>query len=696
MKPELIVIDTVQGIDDLREYLRDKEYIAYDTETTGLTNRHQVIGFSVCADEAKAFYVILAMWQNAQLVWNPLTTASIELHKELQSKQLIMHNGVFDCMMAEANFKVRLIESLHTDTMVLAHILNENERIGLKEIAKRRYGEDSAKEQAEMKASIIANGGKITKDAYELYKADPYLIGKYGAQDAWLTYKVFTDMVPELYDQRLDKFFYEEETMPLLRGPTYDLNTTGLTVDMPSLIQLKKTLQVEIAQDKDFITTETLEHVKDKYPGTNKKNVFNIGSSQQLSWLLFGKLGLEFGRLTDEGKVVCKALGLRLPYTVSAKRDFINRCEQSKGREYAPAGFSNGKKVRAKKVKDPWNYIAADKDTLAKHAARYEWIGKLLEHNKKLKLLNTYVEGIEERTNYGVIYPSFLQTGTTSGRYSSRNPNWQNLPRKDKRIKACIVARPGKVFVGADYSQLEPRVFSYLSNDEPLKAAFNGSNDFYSVIGQRVYDKYDSTPQKEGSPDAFGIKYPHLRDLSKVIALATVYGATAFQLMKTTGKSQQDTREDMDTYLSEFPGVKKLMLESHKMAKAEGQVKTLFGRPRRIPEAKRITKLYGDLPHEEYPYEVRSLLNLSTNHRVQGTAASIVNRASIRFKELCINTEISAKIVLQVHDSIVAECDEKDSENVSLLLQEAMENTVILEGVPLEALPKIGKNLSEV
>lgn len=162
---------------------------------------------------------------------------------------------------------------------------------------------------------------------------------------------------------------------------------------------------------------------------------------------------------------------------------------------------------------------------------------RLLEYQRKIKILNTYVEGIQERTRYGIIRPSFLRHGTTSGRYLSRNPNFQNLPRDDKRIKGCITARPGRTFVGADYSQLEPRVFAYFSKDERLLQAFRGTDDFYSVIGMEVYGKTDCTPQKEDSPDAFGIKYKRLRDLSKVIALASTYGATASKLASTTGKS---------------------------------------------------------------------------------------------------------------------------------------------------------------
>ncbi len=698
MKTQLIVIDTIEGIKELQAYLSDKEYIAVDTETTGLTARDQVIGFSVCAEEDKAYYVIIAKWHNNTLEYNhdsEYQEQVIHTLKSLNSKALIMHNGVFDCMMIESNFKISLINSLHTDTMILAHLLDENRRVGLKELATLYFGEDSTIEQKEMEASVLANGGQLTKDKYDLYKGDPYLIGKYGAKDTLLTLKLFYQLVGELHDQGLDKFFYEDESMPLLRGPTYQLNTTGMNVDLNRLATLKSTLKAECLEARDFIYTEIHNHIKDKYPGTNKKNTFNIGASQQLSWLLFGQLKLEFSTLTKVGKTVCRALGLRLPYIRVAKRDFIAICQNSVGEVYEPESKINGKIKKAKKIKEPWAYIAADKGTIKKLAYKYKWIEVLLEYQHKTKLLNTYVEGIEERVQYGTITSSYLQHGTLTGRYASRNPNLMNLPRNDQRVKECFVARPGKVFVSADYSQLEPRTFAFYSQDPRLMSAFDGTSDFYSVVGMEVYEKYDCTPQKDGSKDAFGVKYKILRDLSKVIALASAYGATPNQLAPTTGKSIDDTTSDMEKYFERFAGVRTMMLEAHDLAKEHGFVTNHFGRIRRIPEAKRITKLYGKVDHWELPYEARKLLNMACNFRIQSTGASIINRAAIRFYNDCKRLEIDCRLVSQIHDELVIECNEQDAENVSLLLQNAMENTNHLEGVPLEAIPRITKNLAK-
>lgn len=678
MKPELIVIENETDLELMIQYLSQFEYLAYDCETTGLTKHSTVIGFSLCGDESRAYYVVLWKYIDGNLESSECFVEATRFVKSLESRKLIMHNSVFDCMIAEAYFHANLMPSVHTDTMILAHLLDENRRVGLKELASSIFGEDSADEAKEMKESVIKNGGKLTKACYEMWKCDSQIMGKYGAKDALLTYMLFTHLVPILYEQGLDKFFYEEESMPLLRGPTYDMNTTGMEVNTSKLSELKKTLEAECAELKSLIYAEIANKTKDKYPGTNKTNSFLVSSPQQLSWLLFGAYELEFGTLTKAGKTVCKALGFdRLPYTFKAKREFIKACLES----------------TEKKYQNPYKYLACDKKLLAKYADKYKWVKYLLEYQKKQKLLNTYVIGIEERIQYGLIQPSFLQHGTSSGRYSSRSPNFQNLPRDDKRIKGIIVSRTGRKFVGADYSQLEPRVFASLSGDERLCSSFNDRFDFYSVVGCEVYGKLECLPLKEGK-NSFGQEFPKLRQDSKVFALASTYGATGHQLAPMMGKTPDEAQQDINAYFEAFPKVREMMKESHNLAKKQGYVNSMFGRPRRIPEATKIDRIYRNSP--DLPYEARSLLNLAVNHRIQSTAASIVNRSAIKLYENLKLANINAKLVLQVHDSLIVECDEIDAENVAIIMQDAMENTCELGGVKLEAVPKIGKNLSEV
>jgi DNA polymerase I-like protein with 3'-5' exonuclease and polymerase domains len=301
---QLHIIRTLNELKELETYLSDKEFIAFDTETSGLDKDAEVIGFSVCADVEVGYYVILASWNATEQKLEYLETKSAakDFMTFLQTKQLVMQNGNFDCEKVFDNFGVQLVGSLHTDTLIAGHLLNENRSNGLKERGLELYGESAVAEMREMKESITKNGGTITKDKYELYKADADLIARYGAKDAILTLKLFYNDVPQLYAENLDAFFYEDESMPLLRGPTYDMNTVGLKVDVDALQKLRQSLEAECLDALAFINKEIWPHVQERYPGTSKVKTFNLNSGEQLSWLLFGKLNNEFNLLTEGAK----------------------------------------------------------------------------------------------------------------------------------------------------------------------------------------------------------------------------------------------------------------------------------------------------------------------------------------------------------------------------------------------------------
>lgn len=700
---KLKIVRTNVGVAKLREYLKDKTLLTFDTETTGVISTSEVIGYSICAEPGVGWYVITAYWDVAaqELKYLETKDTAPDVMTDLVGKDIVMHNAVFDCAMVQNNYRVDLMPSLHSDTMVMAHLLDENRSVGLKELCEGFYGADARKEQTEMKESVARNGGELTKKNYELYKADADLIAKYGAKDAILTYNLFFELLPKLYDEQMDGFFYDDESMPLLRGPTYQLNTTGLKVDTNRLQTLKKELEIEAMQLKEFIHREIQPHIAAKYPATNKKNHFNIGSGNQLAWLLFEQLNNQFVKVSNAGADLCEAFEMKRPYQNSDKRYFIDIVKENKGAVWREKGKwcpKKKKKLGEAKVKDYWTYLSTDKLVLGTFSKKYKWVEALLKYKKVTKLLSTYVEGIQSRMQYGIIYPQFLQIGTTSGRYSSKAPNFQNLPRDDKRIKSCIIARPGKVFVGADYSQLEPRVFASYAQDERLMSCFAKGEDFYSVIGCTTYEKDGfNLIKNDKDPKFFGNAFPKLRQDSKTFGLAATYGTTAHKMAPVLEMEVPQAQAVIDDYFDKFPSVRNnVMLEAHKLVIKQGYVENLFGRKRRIPDAMSIKRIYKTTTHSELPYTARNLLNLAVNHRIQSTGASIVNRAAIQFLNLCKLYNIDAKIVLQVHDELVVECNEADAEIVKLLLKDAMENTVKLNGVDLVADPKIGKNLAEL
>lgn len=700
MREKLTIVKTLEELKVLQEYIKNNDYIAFDCETTGVTKGSKIIGYSICATPEEAFYVINSAWDKEKQVLVDTEVASFakKTLELLVGKSLIGHNGVFDCSMINDNYGVSLIDCLHTDTMILAHLLDENRHVGLKELGVSLFGENAKDEQIKMKESVTKNGGQLTKDNYELYKADADLIAEYGAKDALLTIKIFYTLVPQLYEQGLDTFFYEEESMPLLRGPTYQLNTTGIRVDHEKLEKLRSTLEAECLEAKAFIYSEITSLVKDKYPGTKKANTFNIASGKQLAWLLFDKLENDFYGLTKEGRNVQKALNLKPVYTKKARIEFLHAIQGQKGVIWDKGTWNKKSKriMRPKKIGDWWTYLACDKTVLKLFENKYEWVKKYLKYAKNQKLLNTYVLGIQSRMQYNIIRPSFLQHGTTSGRYSCKQPNLQNLPRDEKRVKNVLIARPGKTFVGADYSQLEPRVFASFSDDERLINCFHSGDDFYSVIGAEVFNK-SGVSLKKDDPNSFAKKFPELRNAAKVIALSATYGTTAPKMAPALGKSMDQAQDIIDNYFETFPKVKELMLKAHDIAKKEGQVKNLFGRPRRMPAALDIFKIYGNKSHEELPYEVRNTLNLAINHTIQSTGASIMNRASIAFYNACKELDwTEVKIVTQIHDEVIVECPNDLAEDVKTVLKHCMENTVVLPKVDLKADPIAAKIMSEL
>lgn len=683
----LKIITKLEELEELKQYLSAFDVVAFDTETTGLDESAEIIGLSVCAETDVAYYVILQEWnKETQALIKYETIDNIkQFCNLLKSKKLVMHNAVFDCSMVQRCYNVDLMPSLCVDTLILAHLIDENQFLGLKDLGAKFFGQSAKEEYNELSKSIIENGGiaRINKKSnnMEMYKADAQILAKYGAKDALLTFNLMAVLLDELAkDDKLWKFFFDDECMPLLRGPTYQMNTAGLKIDVERLKKLEADLKFEILKLEERIYSGIYEYVKDIYPGTTKKNTFNINSPSQFSWLLFVRLGQEFKKLTPAGRKLAKDLCGKLPYTMAAKRDFI-------------------KKVLAT-GKNPAKYIAADKAALSQLKDKYTWVQDFLDYKRLDKMMTTYVHGIQERINYGIIRPSFLQHGTTSGRYSSKNPNFQNQPRDDKRIKECVIARPGKVFVGADYSQLEPRVFAFYSKDIALMKCFETKEDFYSVIGARVYKKEGLSLHKE-DPGSFANLYKNLRQNAKTIGLSATYGTTAFKMVDavTTESGKRMTIEEcqtiIDEYFEAFPSVYKFMTDTHQKVVKTGQVENLYGRPRRIPDAMQLQR-YGRFVHGNLPYNLRNLLNLAVNHTIQSTAASIVNRSAISLSNKLQENKINAKIVLQVHDSLVVECEESQAQQVADIMKECMENTCKLDGVALEAEPKIGKNLAEV
>ena len=302
-------------------------------------------------------------------------------------------------------------------------------------------------------------------------------------------------------------------------------------------------------------------------------------------------------------------------------------------------------------------------------------VSRLLEYRQLSKLKSTYADGLCACIGEdGRIHTTFNQTEARTGRISSLEPNLQNIPvRTDegRRLREYFIAPKGRTLCDADYSQIELRVLASIAEDENMISAFSSGTDIHTVTAAQVF----------GLP--IDMVTPILRSRAKAVNFGIVYGIGAFSLSKDIGVTRAEADSYIKNYLATYKGVAEYMENIIKSAKADGFVKTLFGRRRYLPELNNsngMLRAFGE--------------RVARNAPIQGTAADIIKLAMIRVYNR-LKTELpSAKLILQVHDELIVECEEKDAETVCNILSEEMENSAKLK-VKLTADAACGKNWLE-
>jgi DNA polymerase-1 len=310
-------------------------------------------------------------------------------------------------------------------------------------------------------------------------------------------------------------------------------------------------------------------------------------------------------------------------------------------------------------------------DLKDKHPA----VSLLLEYRKLAKLKSTYTDGLQNCiADDGRIHTTFNQTEARTGRISSLEPNLQNIPvRTDegKRLREFFVAEDGKVLVDADYSQIELRVLASMANDQNMISAFQSGIDIHTATAAQVF----------GMP--IDMVTPVMRSRAKAVNFGIVYGIGAFSLAKDIGVTRKEADNYIKSYLATYPQVAKYMEDTINDAKLNGFVTTLFGRRRYLPElasSNGMLRAFGE--------------RVARNAPIQGTAADIIKLAMIKVYERLEKELPTAHLILQVHDELIVECEEKDADKVCNLLAEEMKNAVSLS-VELTADSAYGKNWLE-
>lgn len=315
---------------------------------------------------------------------------------------------------------------------------------------------------------------------------------------------------------------------------------------------------------------------------------------------------------------------------------------------------------------------------LAKLKDIHPIIGEILKYREIQKLVSTYIDNIPQMADMnGRVHPGFNQAGTTTGRFSSTNPNIQNIPTQGEmgtEVRNAFVAPRGSLLAAFDYSQIEIRVLAALSGDETLKGVFARGGDVHASVASRVF----GVPEKEVTKD--------MRRKAKVINFGIIYGMGVNALKENLGGTRAEAQEFYEHYFQTFPRVGEYFENVKKKAGGQGYTETYFGRRR----------YFADIA-SHIPYIRAAAERMAMNAPLQGTAADIIKFAMIKTEHAISEAGLSenVRLLLQVHDELVYEVDEKALSSAEKVIVSAMETAVDFP-VPLVVSSASGKRWGEL
>jgi DNA polymerase I-like protein with 3'-5' exonuclease and polymerase domains len=529
----------------------------------------------------------------------------------------IGHNLVFDLTSVAKYYGGRVPAGPYFDTMIASFISdNRNKnKCGLADCLKREFGYEMEK--------------GVGKEV-EVY--DFNTVAKYAYLDSKYTFLLWKSLLPKLEAGDLNRVFALE--MDVLRV-LCDMKLTGAVIDTVSLEQLKIDLEAKVDEARGNI-----------YKAAGRE--FNINSNQEKQVLLYGT--------KEEG-----GRGLK-PKVLTTKGIQKDRA----GSDLSQSDYS----VSAEAL-EPYR----DKDPL---------VTAMLEYADYNKLLSTYVipylGGEIERTTAGKtrtetkdsllidgrLHGDFVQHGAETGRFSSRNPNLQNVPAPHtahgKAIRNLFTAPPGQKLIVADYSQIEPRVIASFSEDPIMMDNYLEGRDIYTTIG-----------------DTMGVD----RKAGKVLVLAMAYGVGPDKIAASIGCTKTEAKDLLDRFAKEFPAIssyRSKVISATRAGKPVAHIKTITGRRRYLPEI--MSRDNGTRAQAE---------RQAFNTKIQGSAADIIKIAMVRAWSMIPK---EARIILTVHDELVVTTPAELAEETAEKLREAMEDIQVLK-VPLIADIKIVERWGE-
>ncbi|UKV14406.1 DNA polymerase I [Thalassospiraceae bacterium SW-3-3] len=301
---------------------------------------------------------------------------------------------------------------------------------------------------------------------------------------------------------------------------------------------------------------------------------------------------------------------------------------------------------------------------------------KILEWRQLSKLKSTYTDALAHHINpaTGRVHTSYGQTNVNTGRLSSNDPNLQNIPirsEEGRKIRTAFISEPGSKLISADYSQIELRLLAHVAEIDALRDAFKNGEDIHAATASKVF----------GVPIE-GMD-PMVRRKAKAINFGIIYGISAFGLANQLGIPQKEAKAFIEAYFEIYPGIRDYMEQAKDFAKKHGFVRTLFGRQihiNGINDKNGMRRSFGE--------------RAAINAPIQGGAADIIKRAMIAVPSALVDAGLKTRMLLQVHDELIFEAPENETEKAVKVIREVMENAAHLS-VPLIADAGIGDSWAD-
>jgi DNA polymerase-1 len=301
----------------------------------------------------------------------------------------------------------------------------------------------------------------------------------------------------------------------------------------------------------------------------------------------------------------------------------------------------------------------------------------ILQYRQLSKLKSTYVDALPALVNRktGRVHTSFNQTGTTTGRLSSSDPNLQNIPIRSglgNKIRKAIIAPPGAYLLSADYSQIDLRVLAHLSQDPGLVAAFAEDEDIHATTASKLFGISADEVSSE------------MRRNAKTVNFGVIYGMSDYGLEQATKLSREEAAQFIALYFEKYPKVKKYLEATKEEARKLGYVQTVLGRRRFLPEVRSANRMVREAAER-----------MAINAPVQGSSADIIKIAMIDLYREMEKRKLRSKMLLQIHDELLFEVSEAEVAEMKLLVSEIMPHAFELR-VPVKIDIKLGKNWAEM